>query len=140
LIVLGIFGAVTAPWTNPRELVTCALGGAGLCALGAMVSAAQLLPTLELAPLSIRGAGVNWNDAVAGSLPSYLAVRALLPPYWINVPNTEYLGYVGITAVTLGTLAVLRGRPRAVAFGLIVAMLGLFLALGENTALYGWAF
>src|SRR5207237_3298480 len=137
LIVLGIFGAVTAPWTNPRELVTCALGGAGLCALGAMVSAAQLLPTLELAPLSIRGAGVNWNDAVAGSLPSYLGVRALLPPYWINVPNTEYLGYVGVTAVTLGMLAVLRGRTRALGFCPAVAILALLVQLVWTTTQYG---
>src|SRR6266851_10434062 len=140
LIVLGVFGAVTAPWRRPRRLVVFAIGGAAMCALGALLSAAQLLPTLELAPLSIRGEGVNWRDAVAGSLPSYLAVRALLPPYWINVPYTEYLGYVGVTALTLGLLAVLRGRPRAVLFAVVVSGVGIFLALGENNGLYPLVF
>lgn len=139
LIVLGLFGLVTAPWRS-RWLIGCGLGGAGMCALGGAVAAAQLLPTLELAPLSIRGGGVSWADAVAGSLPSYLAVRALLPPYWIAVPYTEYLGYVAVSAVVLGLLAVLRGRARAVLFGAIVSCLGIFLALGENTGLYAFAF
>jgi len=140
LIVLGIFGAVRAPWRRPRELAWCAVGGAGLCLLGAGLAAAQLLPTLELAPLSIRGEGVNWPDAVAGSLPPYLSVRALLPPYWVPVPSTEYLGYVGVTPIVLGLLAVLLGRGRPVLFGVLITFLGLFLALGENTGLYGLVF
>ncbi len=140
LIVLGIFGVVTAPWRIPRRLVICAVGGCAMCALGAIAAAAQLLPTLELAPLSIRGAGVNWLDAVAGSLPSYLAVRALLPPYWITVPYTEYLGYVGVSAVTLGLLAIVCGRGRPVLFAALVAGLGVFLALGENNPLYAVVF
>ena len=140
LIVLGIFGIVTAPWRDPRGIIACAVGGIAMCLISACLAAAQLLPTLELAPLSIRGAGVNWADAVAGSLPSYLAVRALLPPYWINVPYTEYLGYLSIAAVTLGLLAILRGAPRAVLFGLIIALLGVFLALGENSGIYALLF
>lgn len=140
LIVLGIFGVVGAPWRRPRKLVWCAIGGAGMCALGGGLSAAQLMPTLELAPLSIRGEGVNWRDAVAGSLPSYLAVRALLPPYWINVPYTEYLGYAGVTPVALGLLAIMGGRGRPVLFGFLVSFLGVFLALGENNGLYPLVF
>jgi hypothetical protein len=139
LIVLGVFGLVTAPWRS-RWLFACAAGGAAMCILGACLAAAQLLPTLELAPLSIRGDGVNWADAVAGSLPPYLAVRALLPPYWLTVPYTEYLGYVGVCTVTLGLLAFLGGRARPVAFGLIVSLLGLALALGENSGFFALAF
>jgi hypothetical protein len=140
LIVLGIFGAVRAPWRSTRQLAWCALGGGSICVLGAALSAAQLLPTLELAPLSIRGEGVNWPDAVAGSLPPYLAVRALLPPYWIRVANTEYLGYIGIAPLTLGLLAVVRGRWRPVLFAALISFLGLFLALGENNGWYGLVF
>src|SRR5439155_1179306 len=40
LIVLGIFGVVGAPWRSPRNLVWCAIGGAGMCALGGGLSAA----------------------------------------------------------------------------------------------------
>lgn len=140
IIVLGIFGVVQAPWRNVRLLAVCALGGAALCVLGAMVAASQLLPTLELAPLSIRGDGVNWRDAVAGSLPSYLSVRALFPPYWINVPYTEYLGYVGVTPIALGMLALMVGRSRGVLFGALIAFLGLFFALGENNGFYALVF
>jgi hypothetical protein len=139
LMVLGIFGLVTAPWRSPW-LIACAVGGIAMCAFGACIAAAQLLPTLELAPLSIRGDGINWRDAVAGSLPSYLAVRAMLPPYWITVPYTEYLGYVGVSSVVLGLLALLRGSARPVVFGAALAALGIFLALGENTGLYAFAF
>src|SRR6185295_19274386 len=96
LIVLGIYGVVSAPWTTPRKLIVLAAGGVVMCLLGAAVAAAQLLRTLELAPLSIRGEGVNWKDAVAGSLPSYRGVRALFPPFWLRVPNTEFLGYAGV--------------------------------------------
>jgi hypothetical protein len=140
LIVLGIFGAVRAPWRSARQLAWCAIGGAGICVLGAGLSAAQVLPTLELASLSIRGEGVSWPDAVAGSLPPYLAVRALLPPYWIRVPYTEYLGYVGVAPITLGCLAVMLGRWRAVLFAALISALGLFLALGENNGWYGLVF
>jgi hypothetical protein len=120
--------------------VWCVIGGAGMCALGGGLAAAQLLPTLELAPLSIRGDGVNWPDAVAGSLPSYLAVRALLPPYWIRVPYTEYLGYVGVTPIVLGLLAVMFARWRSVLFAALIAFLGIFLALGENNGFYPLVF
>jgi hypothetical protein len=140
VIVLGIFGVVRAPWRNPPHLAWCAIGGAFMCGLGGTLSAAQLLPTLELAPLSIRGDGVNWPDAVAGSLPSYLAVRSLLPPYWFRVPYTEYLGYVGVTPIVLALLAVLVGQARGVLFGSLTAFLGLFLALGENNGFYSLIF
>jgi len=136
LIVLGLFGLTSAPWRHPKRLVLVGLGGLAMCVLGAAIAAAQLLPTLELAPLSIRGAGVNWKDAVAGSLPSYLSVRALFPPFWVRVPNTEYLGYAGVTSVVLGLLAIMFGRARPVVFGALVCGVGLFLALGENNGSY----
>jgi len=140
LIVLGIFGIVMAPWQRPRHLALTVGGGLLMCALGGALAAAQLLPTLELAPLSIRGEGVSWKDAVAGSLPLYLAVRALFPPFWISVPNTEYLGYTGVTAMVLGLLALAVGRVRAVVFGVTICFIGLLLALGENTGPYEFLF
>src|SRR5207249_10419279 len=140
LIVLGIFALMRVPWRQPRRLVLVAAGGLAMCVLGAGVAAAQLLPTLELAPLSIRGEGVNWKDAVAGSLPSYLAVRALFPPFWVRVPNTEFLGYAGVVPVTLGLWAIVVGRARPVVFGALLCTLGIFLALGDNNGFYRWVF
>ena len=75
LIVLGIFGVVGAPWRRPRNLVWCAIGGAGMCALGGGLSAAQLMPTLELAPLSIRGEGVNWRETHLNALTARTQVE-----------------------------------------------------------------
>ncbi|MGI9148137.1 MAG: hypothetical protein ACR2IK_16545 [Chloroflexota bacterium] len=140
VIVLGIFGVLRAPWRNLRRLARCVTGGAVMCLLGAGVAAAQLLPTLELTPLSIRGAGVNWSDAVAGSLPPYLSVRALLPPFWVPVVSTEYLGYVGVVPVVLAFMGVVLGRARPVLFGVAICFIGLFLALGENNGLYSLVF
>jgi hypothetical protein len=140
LIVLAIFGMVRGPWRSPRRLALGAIGGVLMCVLGASLAAAQLLPTLELAPLSIRGEGVSWTDAVALSLPSFLAVRALFPPFWYEMPYTEYLGYVGVTTVTLGLLALVHGRGRGVLFGALISFLGLYLALGENNAFYATLF
>jgi Bacterial membrane protein YfhO len=140
LIVLGAFGVLRTPWSSMSGSAWAVVGGSVMCGLGAVLAAAQLLPTLELAPLSIRGEGVNWRDAVAGSLPDYLAVRALLPPFWIRVPYTEYLGYVGVTPVVLGFLALLHGRARWVTFAALVSFLGLFLALGENNGFYSLLF
>jgi hypothetical protein len=140
LIVLGIFGLVGAPWRHHTRLIKLGVGGIVLCGLGALLAAAQLLPTLELTPLSIRGGGVEWKDAVAGSLPWYLAVRVLFPPFWVKVPNTEFLAYAGVVSVTLGFLALLAARGRAVLFGAVLCALGLFLALGENNGSYAVVF
>ena len=65
-----------------------------------------------------RDVGVNWADAVAGSLPAYLSIRALLPPYWIAVPYTEYLGYVPVSSV-VNTGVPVRGLTRRKAPGSI---------------------
>lgn len=140
LLALGLFGLVRAPWTRPRALVGAGLVGVGLGLLGGLIAAAQILPTLELAPLSIRGEGVSWKDAVASSLPSYLVPRALLPPYWLDVASTEYLGYVGVVPLTLGFLALLAARSRYVWFGGLLCFLALFLAPGENNGYYGLLF
>src|SRR5207244_4087183 len=58
----------------------------------------------------------------------------------IGVPYTEYLGYVGVTPLVLGLLALMFGRWRAVLFAALIAFLGLFLALGENNGFYALVF
>jgi Bacterial membrane protein YfhO len=140
LIALGLFGLVRAPWRRPWRLAWAAGAAVLLGVAAAAVAAAQLLPTLELTPLSIRGAGVRWDDAVAGSLPSSLLPRALLPPFWLDSGSTEYLGYVGVVPLTLGVLALLFARSRFVVFGLLLCALGVCLALGQYNGWYRWAF
>lgn len=135
-LALVLLGVVRAPWRNPRRLAWAALAGVLVAVLGALAAAVQLLPTLELAALSIRGGGVSWDDARAGSLPSYLLPRALLPPLWLPIASTEYLGYVGVAPLVLGFLALVVVRSRFVWFGLSLCFMGLFLAPGENNGNY----
>ncbi len=139
-IVLGLFALVRAPWSRPRGLVWAMLAGVLLGVLGLAIAAAQLLPTLELTPLSIRGAGVEWKDAVAGSLPPFLVPRALFPPFWLKVATTEYLGYTGVVPLALGLIGLAASRSRFVLFGLLLCFVGLFLALGENNPWYATLF
>jgi hypothetical protein len=163
LIALALFGLVRAPWPfasaqalasqQPTGLPAASQGrlspirwawavgaGAGIGLLAASVAAAQLVPTLELTSLSIRGGGVRWEDAVAGSLPGYLVPRALLPPFWLQAGSTEFLGYSGVAPLTLAFLGLACARSRFVVFGVTLCGLGLFLALGENNAWYRWFF
>jgi hypothetical protein len=140
LITLVLLGVVCAPWRAPVRLGWAVLAGVLLGGVGVLLAAAQLLPTLELAPLSIRGGGVQWRDAVAGSLPPYLFPRALLPPYWLDGGSTEFWGYIGMVPVTLGILALLFARSRYVAFGAVLILIGVLLALGENVGWYRWFF
>ncbi len=139
-IVLGLFGLVRAPWTRPGLLLWAGIAGVLLGGLGILAAAAQLLPTLELTPLSIRGGGVEWKDAVASSLPPWLVPRALFPPFWLKVASTEYLGYTGMVPLAAGLLGVAAARSRFVVFGLLLCCIGLFLALGENNPWYATLF
>jgi hypothetical protein len=140
IVTLVLFGLVRAPWGHWKRLAWAAFAGALVVGIGALVAAAQLLPTLELIGLSTRGAGVQWEDAVARSLPSYLLPRSLLPPFWLDVASTEYVGYVGVAPVAMGFLALLVVRSRFVLFGALLCFIGLFLAPGENNGYYGLLF
>jgi hypothetical protein len=115
----------------------------GAVSLGAVLAGAQLLPTFELAGLSVRAAGLPFNERVSFSLhPAYLA-RALLPGYVhpVEPESIEYVatvGVAGLVSLLLGVgplLAALRRRSRGRGL-LLLAMLGLFLALGLYNPLY----
>jgi hypothetical protein len=140
ILALVLFALVRAPWRHAKLLAWAGFAGVLVVGVGALVAAAQLLPTFELVGLSTRGTGVQWEDAVARSLPSYLLPRALLPPFWLDVASTEYVGYVGVTPVAMGFLALLAVRSRFVVLGAMLCFIGLFLAPGENNGYYGLLF
>jgi hypothetical protein len=118
---------------------------AGATALGVVLAAAQLLPTLELARHSVRSGGLPFNERVSFSLsPLYLA-RALLPTYGQAVApeHLEYVATLGVTGLLLALHALrftfhssrftfhsLRFTP------LLLSLLGLFLSLGLYNPLY----
>ncbi len=104
----------------------------GVTLLGAGLAAAQLLPTLELSRLSLRGGGLTYRQAVSFSLRPTLLLLSLLPSFDYS-PFSEYIAYVGITPILLASLALLRKRG---AFFGALALLGVFLALGLYNPFY----
>jgi len=100
----------------------------------------QLLPTLELTGLSNRGGGglfggLGVQQATAFSLPPTTLGRALLPSY-DGLLFTEYIAYIGLIGLGLAVYGAVASRERGRWLWLIVAGLGIFLALGRFNPLY----
>ena len=131
------------------------------CALGVLLAAVQILPTVELAPRSIRSGGLSYREAVAFSLKPAprLLWHGFLPPWGRNLANvfggdyyTEYLAYIGVIPLLLaglGAFAALCARHPRPGTGarrgsgtwfslrmLALGAAGLFLALGLYNPLY----
>ena len=116
-----------------RPLIDLILGGL----LALLISAAQILPTLELSRHSVRGGGgLPLNEAVSFSLHPLIAGRALLPGYGETL-FSEYVAYIPLGALLLALIGIWAGRrrPATVALGLVAA-LGLFLAFGAANPIY----
>jgi hypothetical protein len=143
-VALVLFGLIRHSSLNPRQLVWPAVTGIIIAGLGFLLSAAQVLPMLELKQLSIRAAGVPWGEAIGISLTPPTLLRVLLPPLWlrpdsVGFETTDYLGYIGTVPLCLG-LSALVVRSRLTIFGAALCVLGITLALGPNTPWYGWLF
>lgn len=117
--------------------------GAGvLLALG--LSAAQLLPTIELSTLGLRSGGLTYNEVSSFSLRPLRLPWSLLPTYGLlelgpifGAGYTEFIGYIGLIGLALALLGAWKGRGALRNSGLFFALLGLFLALGRwNPAYY----
>ncbi|MBI3957680.1 MAG: hypothetical protein HY328_02635, partial [Chloroflexi bacterium] len=115
-------------------------------ALGLLLSAAQLLPTLELSGLGLRGGGLSYQEVTSFSLRPLLLPWTLLPSYGLwdlsvvfgALGYTEFVATVGTLGLILAGVGVWRGRgSRLWWIGVGCAGLGLFLALGRwNPAYY----
>ncbi len=136
LFGLGVY-ALVKNLAQPRRtsvLRWAALAGAVLA--GAGLAAVQLLPTFELAQLSMRSGGLSWREAVSFSLKPMLLGRALLPHYQQAI-FPEYVAYVGVTGLALIAIGLIsRWRDRRIRAVLVVSGLGLFFALGGYNPLY----
>lgn len=125
---------------SPRSQVAALLrGGVALgmaAALAAGISAVQLLPTLELSQLSIRGGGLSYELAAFDALPWPLLLPALFPGYWMHLPTTEFFGHTGTVLFALAWLGLLGGAGRPALLGAAYVTLGLLLAVGDATPLY----
>lgn len=116
-----------------RALGVLLIGGA----IAGLLAAAQLLPTLELAGLSRRSGGLPFLDAVSFSLPPALLGRAILPAFGPgNLLFSEYIATPGIVALLLAVVAIYDCRHRMTIPFVLLAGLGIFLALGAYNPVY----
>jgi hypothetical protein len=105
--------------------------------IGLALAAVQLLPTLELSRLSVRGGGLSYREAASFSLKPRLLLLSLLPTFGGEEVFSEYVAYLGIVALALALCgALLQRRHPARPFLIFLTALGLFLGLGAYNPFY----
>jgi hypothetical protein len=122
-----------------RQLVIAGAVGAGL-------SAAQLIPTAELIVRSIRNNGQGYEFASQYSLPLGHLISILVPNffgepvrlgYWGELGHTEFILYPGLLALLLAGAALRYGwEQRLVRASAALIGLGMLLALGPAGGLH----
>jgi hypothetical protein len=111
---------------------------AGMCGIGMLLAAGQLLPTLELSRFSVRSGGLAYNEAASFSLKPGLVPKAFLPPLIWEPPFSEYVAYIGLLGLVLASLgawAVVKHKHPGLQL-LGIALLGVFLAFGAYNPVY----
>ena len=116
--------------------------------VGILLAGVQLLPTAELVQLSNRGTGLSWNHFVAMSLPPERLVTLLLPNFFGNSAHGTYwsrdvgffiqlCAYIGVLPLLFAWVALRERRDGQTGFFAALALVGLVLALGKYTAIFG---
>ncbi|HUZ77671.1 MAG TPA: YfhO family protein, partial [Chloroflexota bacterium] len=127
---------------GPSVLAINAGATALILAVGALLSAVQLLPTAELTSWSIRSGGLPYALATTFSLKGTMLFNALLPPFWnrqllLTVPGgSEFMGYVSLIGLLLALAGLLYQRSRHTVFFCLLALFSLSLALGKQNPLF----
>ncbi|MBP6472474.1 MAG: hypothetical protein KBE23_12920 [Chloroflexi bacterium] len=104
--------------------------------LALLLTAVQLLPTLELTSLSSRQGGLTPNEVLSFSWHPLLIGRSLLPAFGQSL-FSEYVAFLPITALVLAVMGAWQWRRRpGVLAALALTAVGLFLALGVFNPLY----
>ncbi|HEX9077085.1 MAG TPA: YfhO family protein, partial [Anaerolineae bacterium] len=107
--------------------------------IGAAIAAVQLVPLFELSSLTNRAGGLEARFFNAFSLrpPHFLM---LFNPFLLGNPyptvSVEVIGYVGLLTLFLAVAAPFVRRDRRVVFFAIIAVVALYLGLGDQSLLY----
>ncbi len=124
-----------AEYLDPLRLVPLGLA----FGIGAGLAAVQLMPTFELAGFTDRAGGLDARFFNAFSLrPVHLLM--LFHPFiqgnpWPTV-SVEVIGYTGLLTLVLAAGAILVRRDRRIVFLVLVALLALFLGVGDQNIVY----
>lgn len=147
MIGLGVWALVSMGWPpRPARLLPL------LAAIPALaLSAAQLLPTLELTTLGLRTGGLEYREAVSFSLRPQLLLQSFLPPFGGGLAEAfgsegyaEFVAYIGLTGLLLaaagGWLALRNWRAHIPGAGaqvrpIALVVAGVLLALGAYSPL-----
>ncbi|MBW4540341.1 MAG: YfhO family protein [Myxacorys chilensis ATA2-1-KO14] len=155
-IGLTIAYGIVFGWTAPHGRWKYYRLASGIFSLGILLSSIQLIPTVQLAPLSLRSE-MTFQNFVGFSLPAWQAGLLLFPyltgkfvhsaapdsspslykiAYWGEWNWAELTGYVGLLPVMLAVIAVYTYCNRQMVwFWLGVGLLALLLAFGNSTPL-----
>src|SRR6266487_1911986 len=143
LLTLAVYGAGWVLVSNPRQWPRRALGAA-LSLGGALVAftllfAWQLLPTLLL---QRNGYRTDPTFSQQFPLPKAIAFNALLPDFG-HVLIGENVAFIGVVALALAGLGIAAG-PRRLLWArsalLVLAVLGVIMALGNQNGFYRFVY
>jgi hypothetical protein len=127
-----------------RERLRTSLAALGAPAMGGLLAAPQLFPSMELIPLTQRVSINTYDFATTFALPPKQLAIFLLPgvfggtgdlAYWGGTAYWEICGFVGLGALALGTLG-LGGRHPQRHVWAAVAAVAVLLALGSSTPVF----
>lgn len=133
----------------------------GVAAVGALIAvglaAAQIVPTLEMLPLSARGSGLDFKTASEWSMNPRDLMNTLVPnlfgyPFTIDVSNywgeayhestTGYLAsfFLGSVTLLLSSLSLFSTRTKLRTVMMAFFGVSIILALGKFTPVYPWLY
>lgn len=96
-----------------------------------LLTAVQLIPTIELSQLSSRQGGLTVNEALSFSWNPLLAAQSLLPAYNQSL-FSEYVAFLPLTVLLLAVVGAWQWRRETAVFALLLlVMVSLLLALGQ---------
>ncbi len=135
-----------------REVLVLLAQLAFALVLGGLLGSAQLLPGLEMAPISNRASGVTYEEAARTSYPPVELWEYIIPG-WIgssaehgpgpyrgtwgkSMPERIVSDYFGVLALalTIYTLATVKNRRKWI--WAVIALAGIFIGLGEYTPVW----